>query len=328
MEILINDERLDFTLEKEKNLGDIIKGLEECVLKNGNVIESITVDNRIIPFDYSSADFHKNISTINQLKIITQSQTELAVNTLITVGEYINKIKDEYSKQECIECHEVILEGLKLIQEGIVDSLRMLHIKSMFIIKEGGRTLADILMMLNKLIVKYEKQYLDDQGIRSLTALLNEVIYILPRVFHWAVIKNHETFKDVERLSAISYLKIIFTDLLFICSQSVNKFDDIGKNLQLGEDRLAFNDLYYLTELFDEIIIILNFGKNTESFDRILTLHQKDEFERLFRQIMDRLKKTEQVFKDGDMITLGDVFEYEIKPLFENLLLFMGKIKI
>jgi hypothetical protein len=328
MEILINDESLDFTLEKEKNLGDIIKGLEECVLKNGNVIESITVDNRIVPFDYGSADFHENISGINQLKIIVQSQVELAVSTLITVGEYIYKIQDEYTKQQCIECHEVILEGLKLIHEGIIDSLRMLHIKSMFVIKDKDRTLLDILVKFNKLIIKYEKRYLDEQGKKSLTDLLDEVVHILPRIFQWAVIKNHETFKDFERLNAISYLKIIFSDLLSICSQSVNKFEEIGKNLQLGEDRLAFNDLYYLTELFDEIITILNFGKNTEFFDRILTLQHRDEFERLFRQIMDRLKKTEKAFKDGDMITLGDVFEYEIKPLFENLLLLMRKIKI
>ena len=168
MEILINDESLDFTLEKEKNLGDIIKGLEECVLKNGNVIESITVDNRIVPFDYGSADFHENISRINQLRIIIQPQVELAVNTLITVGEYINKIRDEITKQECVKCHEVILEGLKLIQEGIVDSLRILHIKSMFVIKEKDRTLADILVVFNKLIVKYEKQYLDEEAKKSL----------------------------------------------------------------------------------------------------------------------------------------------------------------
>ncbi len=328
MEILINDESLDFTLETEKNLGDIIKGLEKCVLKNGNVIESITVDNRIIPIDYGSADFLQNISKINQLRIITQSQTELAVNTLITVGEYINKIQDDYTKQECIKCHEAILEGLKLIQEGIVDSLRILHINSMFVIKEKHKTLADILVQLNKLIIKYEKQYLDEEGKKSLTDLLNEVLHILPRVFHWAVIKNHETFKYIERSNASSYWKIIYSDLLSICSQSVGKFEEVGKNLQLGEDRSAFNDLYYLTVLFDEIITILNVGKNIESFDKKLTLQHKDDFEMLFRKIMDRLEKTEKAFKDGDMITLGDVFEYEVKPLFEHLLRLMGNVKI
>ena len=182
--------------------------------------------------------------------------------------------------------------------------------------------------MLNKIIIKYEKQYLDEEGKKSLTDLLNEVLHILPRVFHWAVIKNYETFKYIERSSAISYLKIIYSDLLSICSQSVDKFEEVGRNLQLGEDRLAFNDLYYLTELFDEIITILNVGKNIATFDKKLTLQHKDDFVMLFHQIMDRLKKTEKAFKDGDMITLGDIFEYEVKPLFEHLLSLMGKIKI
>lgn len=41
--------------------------------------------------------------------------------------------------------------------------------------------------------------------------------------------------------------------------------------------------------------------------------------EGLFNEITDHLKSVENAFKSGDMITVGDVLEYEIKPLFEQV---------
>ena len=323
MEILINNEKLDFKLEKEKNVGDIIKGLENCVLENGNVIESISLDNRIIPYDYSSFEFRENISEVNELKIITSNQIELAVNTMVTVGEYINKLLDEYIRIDSLKYYDAILEGLKLIYEGTLDSLRILKIKSMVVVEKEGRTFADILLEMGNLILKYEKKYIDADGIKILKPLLESLLYTIPKVFKWAVVKNYSMFSTLEKTRIISYLKMIFADLYIICSSSVNKFEDIGRNLQLGEDRNALNDLFYLTELLDEVISVLRITKLL-----LPMLSSDDNCDGLFQEMTNQLKDIERAFKDGDMITVGDILEYEVRPLFEKLLDLLKKLKI
>lgn len=319
MEILINDEKIEFELESEKNVGDIIKGLENWIVENGNVIESISIDSITVPFDYSCSEFGRNISLVKELKVITSTQIELAVNTIVTVGEYVTRMLSEYAGPDSLTCYDSILEGMKLIYSGTVDSSRILNINSIFVINRKGITLKDVLLEMNEFILIYEKKYIDSEGIKKLQDLLKNMLYYISKIFKWAVIKNYLFFKDWDKTKTSSFLGEIFRDLSYVCSNSFQIFESIAKNLQIGEDRKALGDLYYLTELLDEVISILKITKIMYTIDLKSLLISDKSIEGLFNEITDHLKSVENAFKSGDMITVGDVLEYEIKPLFEQV---------
>lgn len=319
MEILINDEKVEFELETEKNVGDIIKGLESWIGENDNVIESISIDSVTVPFDYNCSEFSRSISLVKELKVITLTQIELAVNTIVSLGEYITKILSEYDDSDSLTYYDSILEGMKLIYSGIVDSLRILNVNSIVIVNRKGITLKDVLLEMNEFILIYEKKYIDSEGIKKLQDLLKNMLYFIAIVFRWAVIKNILFFKDWDKTKTSSFLKEIFQDLSYVCSSSFQKFESISKDLQIGEDRKALGDLYYITELLDEVISILKITKVMYTIDFKSMLISDKSIDDLFYEITDRLKSIESAFKNGDMITVGDVLEYEIKPLFKQI---------
>ena len=158
MEILINDEKIDFELEEEENLGEIMGSLEEWVLKTGNVIDSISVDDRLIPIDLCSNVYKSKISLIKELKITISNHVELALNTLVTVGEYINKMLADYTGSDNIKYYDSLLEGLNLVYTGIIDSLRILKIRPI-VVKNNDHILDAALSEMNDFIRVCEKQY-------------------------------------------------------------------------------------------------------------------------------------------------------------------------
>jgi hypothetical protein len=319
MEILINDEKIKFELETEKNVGEIIKGLESWIAENDNVIESISIDSVTVPFDYNCSEFRRSISLVKELKVITLPQIELAVNTIVSLGEYITRILSEYDDSDSLTYYDSILEGMKLIYSGIVDSLRILNVNSIVIVNRKGITLKDVLLEMNEFILIYEKKYIDSEGIKKLKDLLKNMLYFIAIVFKWAVIKNILFFKDWDKTRTSSFLGEIFQDLSYVCSNSIQKFDSISKDLQIGRDRKALGDLCYITELLDEVISILKITKIMYTIDFKSMLISDKSIDDLFYEITDRLKSVESAFKNGDMITVGDVLEYEIKPLFKQI---------
>ncbi len=370
MDILINDEKLDFALEKERNIGDVVKNVEDCLVQGGNVIESILVDDRAIPFDYTSDEFRRNLSEVKILRIITSNQAELAFRTIVTVGEYISKILDEYLSEDFLQFHDDVIEGLNLIYEGIIGSMKILKIKYSVVIGADGRSIEHTLSKLKGLIIKYEKQYLDEEGIGILDVILKNLLQTTPTIFKWAVIKNYSMFSSIERNRLIAYLKTIYSDLYTVCLRSVKKFEAIGSNLQLGEDLNALHDLFFLADLIEEIISIFAVTNNIlgGTFGSLFTpsnfrppdesspdSHPPDfsqpdfsqpEFsqpdfstpdshppdfsppgflsDQLFHSLSCKLKEVEKAFKERDMITVGDVLEYDVKPLFESI---MGRLE-
>ncbi len=319
MEILINDEKIKFELETEKNVGEIIKGLESWIAENDNVIESISIDSVTVPFDYTCSEFSRSISLVKELKVITLPQIELAVNTIVSLGEYITRILSEYDDSDSLTYYDSILEGMKLIYSGIVDSLKILNVNSIVIVNRKGITLKDVLLEMKEFILIYEKKYINSEGIKKLKDLLKNMLYFIAIVFKWAVIKNILFFKDWDKTKTSSFLGEIFQDMSYVCRSSFQKFDSISKDLQIGEDRKALGDLYYITELLDEVISILKITKIMYTIDFKSMLISDKSIDDLFYEITDRLKSVESAFKNGDMITVGEGLEYEIKPLFKQI---------
>ena len=318
MEILINDEKIDFELEEEEKLGEIMGSLEEWVLKTGNVIDSVSIDDRIIPIDFCHNEYKSRISLIKELKITISNHVELALNTLVTVGEYINKMLADYTGPDNIKHYDSLLEGLNLVYTGITDSLRVLNIRPIVVVEDNDHILDEALSEMNDFIRVYEKQYPDTDGIKRLKGLLNKVLNFIPEVHKWAVIKNHTVIQGQGKERTGVYLQDIFHDLQSICLASADKFEDIGKNLQIGEDRKALNDLYYLMELMDEVISVLRITGEIYETD-LKTQNESGKFiDDLFSKMTGCLKEVEIAFKNGDMITLGDIFEYEIRPLVDQ----------
>jgi len=322
MEIYFNEEKLDFKLEDEKNLGDILRGLENWVSENKGVIQKVLVNKKSIPLENESYVFERDISSIEEIEVFSSTHTELAVETITTLGEYILMILNEYMKEESIKSYDSIMEGLKLIHEGTTGCLRVLGIKDLVVINNKGKSLRDILLEIDQFILMYEKRYIDSNGMVTLEALLNQLLHSIPKLLKWTAVKN----KGIDKIHESSFIKELFEDIHTICSGSLDKFAQIGRDLQIGNDLQAMNNLCYLTEILDEVIILLKIAQDIFKIDFKQLTGLRKNIDDLFQNITSRLKEVEDAFKEGDMVTVGDVMEYEVEPLFESMVGVIGKI--
>ncbi|MFW6138233.1 MAG: hypothetical protein ACOC7U_03570 [Spirochaetota bacterium] len=325
MEIQVNDTMLEYQLEDEKKLGDVMNTLEEWVTKNGNVIHSVYVDDQNVPFDYHSSEFQQDIEIIGRLRIVTSSRAELAVNTVQTVGEYIIHLLENCLKEEDYSSHDSILEGVKLVREGMADSLRVLKIREWAVIDRKGRSLSDIFSQMDQFVSTYESKYIDHEGINKLKKSLKELLYLLPKVFKWAVVKNYYQFGDKDNSrKPEAFIKDVFDDLRLLCSDSVKKFEMIGKNIQTGNDIEAMHELCFITELMDEVLSLHHLIKHVNRNEPGEADLSERKVEEIFKKTQNKLEEIENAFKNQDMISVGDIVEYELEGLFRELVKVTG----
>ncbi len=77
MDIIINGEKIDFQLESEKNIGDILGSLESECEKSGMSITGIRVDGVTIPADNLDPLFLQEISSVTSMELTTISGKDI-----------------------------------------------------------------------------------------------------------------------------------------------------------------------------------------------------------------------------------------------------------
>jgi hypothetical protein len=102
MNIFINEKPADITLDTEKNLGDVMSGIEQWLSPSGNRIKRICLDNKDISTDALGEAFRVNVADINKLDIFVSPWRELAAEALEGLCEtyilYNNAAFDERKK--------------------------------------------------------------------------------------------------------------------------------------------------------------------------------------------------------------------------------------
>jgi hypothetical protein len=87
MNISINGKAADITLENEKNVGDILSGLEQWLTGTGNRLSGLVVDGSLIGAEALDECFGLEVSQINNIDILVSSWPELAAEALAELGK-------------------------------------------------------------------------------------------------------------------------------------------------------------------------------------------------------------------------------------------------
>jgi hypothetical protein len=82
MDIFINEKPADITLDTEKNLGDVMSGIEQWISPSGSRIRKICLDDKEISSDALVEAFCINVSDIKKLDVFICPWRELAAEAL------------------------------------------------------------------------------------------------------------------------------------------------------------------------------------------------------------------------------------------------------
>lgn len=311
MEILINDRKIQYQLEGEESLGEVLAGLERWIAENRNVIMSLTVDRApVAPERLDSLG--QRISKVGTVEIRTQSCTQLASESLEALQEYLQYL-DLLLRGDVVENHDAVLEGLDMTVEALDRSLGMLGVNPAVVYAggpEGESSLEQALGELRRHREELTRRYITGGDAGELRRILDRLRPMFSRVLGWALLKeNLSGGGEPDR----AFLGAALKDLYLAAQGRAGVFEEIGEHLQVGRDQQAFQRLASFLEFFHELLILVS---------RASAALQpgSEDMRALLGEIRGVLKEVEQAMERGDLVCVGDLLEYELRERYLHLL--------
>ncbi|MGL4981668.1 MAG: hypothetical protein ACRC4W_02205 [Treponemataceae bacterium] len=134
MKTFLDQQELDITIQNEKTVGDILRGIERELEKNNATLIEIKIDNTIIKPDEFDAYFEKELNSVDTLNLVSVSSSEII--------DFIKQISHNYeslcAKLEAIPVllqtaqEVVVMETITELADSLQLFFRALHLSALF----------------------------------------------------------------------------------------------------------------------------------------------------------------------------------------------------
>jgi hypothetical protein len=289
VQVLINQERVDVTLENEKTLGEVVHGIRTWLNESQLYITDVTVDEQGVALDAPDSWADTSIEDVDRIEISALPPWQVKSAGLQLLTDYFSYLADAIrnGKQENIA--ELATEApnvassLPLYARDLVDTENRDDIFSRIVdapeILEGrlpdGPRSEELLGYL-------------DQAVTVLRGRLREVAS--------PVTESAATAETIRTL--------------------IPEMNEMSVLLQRGEDAKAMDLIVRFTELIAKLLrIVPHVERETDD-----PTFAKDNLEPYGEELNTTLGELVEAFNAQDSVLIGDLVEYELVPKIEELL--------
>jgi hypothetical protein len=93
MEIKINNQMLDVSLENEKTLGEVLTGLDKYISDSGHILSGLCIDGLQVSASQIEEIFSKEINSVKNLDITTNPLSDITASSLVTLLDDIRQFE-------------------------------------------------------------------------------------------------------------------------------------------------------------------------------------------------------------------------------------------
>jgi len=280
MDIFINGTRIDFTLEDEITVTDVIESLQENIKKDNGVISSIYIGDNCYSIGDEELSKYK-IGDVKELKIEASTKEELAAMLLEECKKILTKIPDDIRENAFKHTSEI-----RKLFSWITETIETINSLALFSMIEA------------KLLISTVKQiddYMDSSFKESSkTGPLSDII------------TNLISYIEAIQLKMSSDFTVTRESLLGSINEGFELLPEISASFQVGKDSDALAKINKIIGILELCGIYLR--KNIDSFSD----NDKNNIENLYNDINILLGKIAGAFENGDIVLLGDLLEYEL----------------
>jgi hypothetical protein len=284
MELYINNEKIDFSLENESNLFDIFTGIDTWLEDSDLKIHSAMVND--LSCDISDTDMSKSfaVDKINKIELSAGTFEDIALQNIATVYDFFTLLKEALLKRNKTQIEELMPE-YSYVRTYLSTSFTGTNYES-----------ADTEHMERFYTLLYEtgvlKGKLPDEAQTSL------IVKEIDRNLLLLAEKMREIDNPDREAAVAARLMIEF--LPQVC--------DVSILLQTGKDKEAMNRVLRFSTLTQKIIRLLP----------AITLKSND-IQVIAVELKTCLEELTEAFQTQDSVLIGDILEYEITPKMEHL---------
>ncbi len=292
MQITINDETIDYTLEAEKGLGEVVDGISTWLNQAGLTIRTIKKDSTELELTDQTEWREEPLEQVSQLEIEAVTPWELFQEKLAAVTEYFNML--ENSLEDDIESAANLFEEAPAVSQLLNDCIHP---------ELGNRFNSEV------------GELIDSSQIEQRKAELGELA------------KNLRVIA-AERLRETVDPRGEFESLLPILNDSIENITDVSVLMQTGDESRAMGYVLQFVEQAEKLMRLIGIIRKLDLADLdSITIENKSipeyhgELNNLLSELMDAVRS-------GDTVTIGDLLEYEIAPRFEDLVSVLESVDV
>ena len=314
MKIYVNDELLNGTLEKEKNLGDIFDEMNNWVESQGKFLMNCLVDGKEIGKNEMKS---MAITGAERLDFYIGEEMDMLRAGLFECDKYIDKIgntilgRDSLTEKECRDLGEGV-EWIKNIMNSAKVLLKLDFIK----IKPMGKG-------------------------KNVHEILDYMAGNSQRLDSFSAIEEYlENLRDMKlflmdligRVSAIDLSVSALVDIVRTYSENMdtlkNEFMKVNENFQSGKDLIASELLSHaITRLNVLLTGLISLKQKMPELGLDSLVANEQVFSEVNNLLNDSLARTALALETNDIVQAGDILEYELPEILESLIPFLKIIE-
>ena len=156
MKVFIDGQMLEYTIENEKTVGEVLGNIEEYCMKNNATVTTVTIDGKIIPSNELDDIFAKLISDVELIELSTVNGNDVKEN-LVKLGDNFVSLAKKLTNIAILLNEGKEREVLSIIQEFSIMLRDLYMLYSLF-------DIADIsydYMFEGKTIASYKDEFSD-----------------------------------------------------------------------------------------------------------------------------------------------------------------------
>ncbi len=309
MEIWINHKKIDFALEKEKNLFELIEGLEKFSQANKLLIYNLKKDDEVV------INFHKNQSLKNALlKDIKKVSVEMLSEVSYTI--FVLRDSTEYLDDFKVESYEDFLaksDGLEAYLNYFKQALdygqKILNLeKNFLVIKKNLRDLE-----IEFFLLKSKKKNFAEQELESLAQRMKHIIS--DSFFNFNIIVVKSTFADPD-----VGLQHKLTNFKILLQQLEKVLVDCSSNFQKNKTMEALKNFFEIISALELVLAFAQFLEKNVNFEEGNKTESFNSLKKYCEEIKSYLEALKQALENKDFVEMSDVLEYEVKEVIPGII--------
>jgi len=324
--IYINGKSIDYEIENEATLGEIIDGLQEWMSGKGCVIVSLRLDDKSVNFLEDKSIRSAPIDSCRKMDVEIQNVRVLVGETIHELGNYLDRVARLAPKMQDngIQADDIkqLVDGLRWSEDVLKRVEGILRI-SYHDLEFDGEKFSKLLLKLGDIREHIEEAQKNNNhaalaGIlgSSLTLLCDRLVHALPLVL-----------ENASLTSEGSNLMEEITEQLPIIRELPEKLENIAINISIGDSIKGMEEFAACISSIEEAFILVDrCKKELPNYSHDLDIKGKS-FEERNQEIAGILQELIEAFERKDRVLIGDLIEYEIAPVTEGLADILEKIK-
>lgn len=281
MQIIVNNEKIEFEIQKKLNLNEIIEHLNEWASEKELYVTDykIEADENLKPHELNSSNIEVMNVQIGDQKDLIETNLSQLNDYLDRIGSYLAGALEQGAEVELTE-KQNLREGIDYIHESLSGIMQVMSGK------DEQQPLKEKLDQLVDLDIEKDLE----AGLNLLAVLKNQVLIYIKNL----------------RLSRMSEEELINSKNQFLnnIDTILEKLEHIAEDLTIGKENVAITKLENITGVISDGLIIL---RMTNTSPEITT------------KMLAALNEMTTALVTGDMVTAADIVDFDLKDLLTEL---------